>query len=122
MKRQFVKDMVLRLKSFAGKEIITDRDRQDYQSIYIDLYDKWKQRGGEKEDVVDDLVFELELVRQDEINIDYILRLIEKYKDSLCKDKEIIVAIQKAIGSSPELRSKKELIESFIATSIRNPQ
>lgn len=111
-----LRNILTSFDDFAGKEIITDRDRQDYQSIYIDLYDKWKQRGGEKEDVVDDLVFELELVRQDEINIDYILRLIEKYKDSLCKDKEIIVAIQKAIGSSPELRSKKELIESFIAT------
>ena len=112
-----IRNILTAFDDFAGKEIISDRDRQDYQSIYIDLYDKWKNRGGkDKEDVTDDLVFELELVRQDEINIDYILRLIEKYKDTLCKDKEIVASIQKAIGASPELRSKKELIESFIAT------
>ena len=112
-----IRNILTAFDDFAGKEIISDRDRQDYQSIYIDLYDKWKNRGGkDKENVTDDLVFELELVRQDEINIDYILRLIEKYKDTLCKDKEIVASIQKAIGASPELRSKKELIESFIAT------
>lgn len=111
-----LRNILTSFDDFAGKEIISDRDRQDYQSLYIDLYDKWKRPAGEKEDVVEDLVFELELVRQDEINIDYILKLIEKYKNSLCQDKEIIVSIQKAIGSSPELRSKKELIENFIAT------
>ncbi len=115
-----VRNILTAFDDFAGKEIITERDRQDYQSIYIDLYDKWKRPGGEKENVVDDLVFELELVRQDEIDIDYILKLIEKYKDSLCTDKEIVASIQKAIGASPELRSKKELIENFIATI--NPQ
>ena len=111
-----LRNILTAFDDFAGKELISDRDRQDYQSIYIDLYDKWKRPDGNKEDVVNDLVFELELVRQDEINIDYILQLIEKYKDSLCLDKEIVASIQKAIGSSPELRSKKELIESFIAT------
>lgn len=116
-----VRNILTAFDDFAGKEIISERDRQDFQSIYIDLYDKWKKKpDADKENVVDDLVFELELVRQDEINIDYILQLIEKYKDSLCQDKEIVASIQKAIGSSPELRSKKELIESFIATL--NPQ
>lgn len=115
-----VRNILTSFDDFAGKEIISDRDRQDYQSLYIDLYDKWKRDGGDKEDVVNDLVFELELVRQDEINIDYILQLVEKYKNSLCRDKEIMVSIQKAIGSSPELRSKKDLIEGFIATI--NPQ
>ena len=111
-----LRNILTSFDDFAGKEIITDRERQDYQSIYIDLYDKWKRSNSEKEDVVDDLVFELELVRQDEINIDYILQLVEKYRVSLCMDKEIVASIQKAIGSSPELRSKKELIENFIAT------
>lgn len=111
-----LRNILTSFDDFSGKEILTEAQRQDYQSQYIDLYDKRKRPRGEKEDVVDDLVFELELVRQDEINIDYILRLIEKYKDSLCQDKQIVVSIQKAIGASPELRSKKELIESFIAT------
>lgn len=65
---------------------------------------------------MDDVVFELELVKQVEVNIDYILMLVAKYHDSNCKDKEILVAIDKAIKSSLQLRSKKELIENFIET------
>ena len=48
--------------------------------------------------------------------IDYILMLVTKYHDGNCEDKEILVAIDKAIKSSLQLRSKKELIENFIAT------
>lgn len=59
-------------------------------------------------------MFEIELIKQIEINIDYILMLVTKYHDSHCKDKEVLVTIQKAVDSSPELRSKKDLIENFI--------
>ena len=41
--------------------------------------------------------------------------LVQKYHDSHCQDKEVIISIQKAVESSPELRSKKALIDSFIA-------
>ena len=68
-----------------------------------------------KEAINDDLIFEMELVRQVEVNIDYILMLVAKYHESNCKDKNILVTIDKAINSSLELRSKKELIEQFIA-------
>ena len=61
-------------------------------------------------------MFETELIRQVEINIDYILLLVQKYHDSNCTDKEILVNISKAIGSSIQLRSKKELIENFISS------
>lgn len=64
---------------------------------------------------MDDVVFEMELVKQVEVNIDYILMLVAKYHDSNCKDKEILVAIDKAIKSSLQLRSKRELVENFIA-------
>jgi len=100
---------------FEGQEILTDRQLQDYQSHYLDLQDKWrKKRTGDKENINDDLVFETELIRQVEINIDYILLLVQKYHDTNCTNKEILVNITKAIGSSMQLRSKKELIESFI--------
>lgn len=66
--------------------------------------------------IMDDVVFEMELVKQVEVNIDYILMLVGKYHDGNCEDKEILVAIDKAIKSSLQLRSKKELIENFIAT------
>jgi type I restriction enzyme R subunit len=49
-----------------------------------------------------------------EINIHYILSLIEKYHNNNCKDKEMLDDINRAIGSDPTLRSKKILIEDFI--------
>ena len=102
---------------FEGRQIITDRQLQDYQSNYLDLQEKWwRRRPGDKENINDDLVFETELIRQVEINIDYILLLVQKYHDSNCTDKEILVNISKAIGSSIQLRSKKELIENFIGS------
>ena len=102
---------------FEGQEILSDRQLQDYQSNYLDLQEKWrKRRGGDKENINDDLVFETELIRQVEVNIDYILLLVQKYHDTNCTNKEILVNISKAIGSSIQLRSKKELIENFIGS------
>ena len=102
---------------FEGKELLTDGQMQDYQSHYLDLRDKWRRKTYvDKEMINDDLIFETELIRQVEINIDYILMLVQQYHDSNCKNKEILVSISKAIGASLNLRSKKELIESFIAT------
>lgn len=102
---------------FDGREELSDRQMQDYQSHYLDLRDKWRRcKTGEKENINDDLIFETELIRQVEINIDYILLLVQKYHDSNCTDKEILVSISKAIGSSLQLRSKKELIENFISS------
>lgn len=106
---------------FEGQQIITDRQLQDYQSNYLDLQEKWRRRKpGDKENINDDLVFEAELIRQVEINIDYILLLVQKYHDSNCTNKEILVNISKAIGSSIQLRSKKELIENFIGSVNAN--
>lgn len=102
---------------FEGQEILSDRQLQDYQSNYLDLQEKWrKRRGADKENINDDLVFETELIRQVEVNIDYILLLVQKYHDTNCTNKEILVNISKAIGSSMQLRSKKELIENFIGS------
>ncbi|MEI3072083.1 MAG: type I restriction endonuclease subunit R [Oscillospiraceae bacterium] len=102
---------------FAGSEILSERDFQDYLGRYQDLRDEWKNHkpGGEKEDITDDIVFEIELIKQIEINIDYILLLVQKYHDSHCDDKEVLITIRKAVDASPELRSKKALIETFIA-------
>ena len=102
---------------FEGQQLLSDGQMQDYQSNYLDLKDKWRKRGkGEKEVVNDDIIFETELIRQVEINIDYILLLVKNYHDSNCKNKEILVNIRKAVSASMQLRSKKELIEDFIAS------
>ena len=123
-KREFIKlfGAILRIRNiltcfdeFLGNEILSERDFQDYQSVYIDLYQEFRERiGADKEIINEDLIFEIELIKQIEVNIDYILMLVAKYQKSYCKDKTILTTIDKAINSSLELRSKKELIERFI--------
>lgn len=112
-----MRNLLTSFDEFAGSEILSERDFQDYLGRYQDLRDEWKNRkpGGEKEDITDNIVFEIELIKQIEINIDYILLLVQKYHDSHCDDKEVLITIRKAVDASPELRSKKALIETFIA-------
>ena len=112
-----MRNLLISFDDFADKELLSQRDLQDYLGRYQDLRDEWKRKRerGESTDVTDDIVFEVELIKQIEINIDYILMLVKKYHDDNCVDKEILVTIRKAVDSSPELRSKKQLIESFIA-------
>ena len=96
---------------------MSERDLQDYLGRYQDLKDQWAERRkkGTSSDIDDDIVFEVELIRQVEINIDYILLLVKKYHDSHSEDREILITIRKAVDASPELRSKKALIEHFIS-------
>lgn len=109
------KNILTTFDEFAGREILTERDVQDYHSMYINLYHEFRNRNtGDAENVNDDIVFEMELIKQVEINIDYILELIRKYHEGHLRDKEIIISINKAIDSSVELRNKKDLIEKFI--------
>ena len=100
---------------FKDKVLISDRGMQDYQSMYIDIYNKFRNREKhDKEDITEDLVFEIELVKQIEMNIDYILLLVTKYHEEHSGNAEIRLSITKAIDSSIELRNKKDLIENFI--------
>jgi type I restriction enzyme R subunit len=125
-KKEFVKlyGSILRLRNilttfdeFAGSEMLSDRDIQDYHSKYIDLYNEFRKTIDEdKENINEDLVFEMELIKQIEINIDYILTLIKKYHEDHTQNKEILVDINKAIDSSVELRNKKDLINQFITS------
>ena len=112
-----MRNLLSSFDEFVGKELITERDLQDYLGRYQDLRDEWKRRReqGESTDIIDDIVFEVELIKQIEINIDYILMLVKKYHDTHCEDKEVLITINKAIDASPELRSKKALIGTFIA-------
>lgn len=112
-----MRNLLVSFDEFKGNELITERDLQDYLGRYQDLRDEWKRRreAGESTDITDDIVFEVELIKQIEINIDYILMLVKKYHDTHCEDKEVLITINKAIDASPDLRSKKQLIETFIA-------
>jgi type I restriction enzyme R subunit len=111
-----MKNILTSFDEFAGNEILSERDFQDYQSMYLDLYQSFtKGKEADKKNINDDIVFEIDLIKQIEVNIDYILMLVAKYHDSNCTDKSILTAIDKAVSSSIELRSKKELIEGFVS-------
>ncbi|MHB9056916.1 MAG: type I restriction endonuclease subunit R [Paludibacteraceae bacterium] len=111
------KNILSAFDEFVGKEILADRDVQDYHSMYINLYQEFRNKQkGDSENINDDIVFEMELIKQVEINIDFILELIRKYHAGNSKDTEIIVKINKAVSSSIGLRSKKDLIDQFINT------
>ena len=123
-KRDFIKlysailkarNILTSFDEFIGREILSERDVQDYHSAYIDLYREFRELSKrDAENVNDDIVFEMELIKQVEINIDYILMLIKKYHEDHIKNREIKTDIYKAIDSSVELRNKKDLIETFI--------
>lgn len=110
-----MRNLLVSFDDFKGKEGISERDLQDYLGRYQDLRDEWSRKRRESTDITDDVVFEVELIHQIEINIDYILMLVKKYHDTHCEDKEVLITIRKAVDASPELRSKKQLIENFIA-------
>jgi type I restriction enzyme R subunit len=102
---------------FAADELLTARQSQDYRSIYLDLYAEFRRDTvADREQIVDDIVFEIELIKQVEINVDYILLLVQKYRDERGDgdDKEIRAEISRAVDSSPTLRNKKDLIEDFV--------
>lgn len=112
-----MRNLLSSFDEFIGNDMLPERDLQDYLGKYQDIRDDIiKQRqAAVKENITDDIVFEIELIKQIDINIDYILALVKKYHDTHCEDKEILISIKRAVESSPELRSKKALIENFIA-------
>ena len=68
----------------------------------------------DKLDVSNDIVFEMELVKQIEVNVDYILNLIKEYHDGNMENKELLITINRMVMSSPDLRNKVDLIDEFI--------
>lgn len=95
----------------------------DYTSKYLDLRERVQRRAGkEKHSILEDIDFEVVLVHRDEINVAYILKLLARLKD------EVNVSTREAmerqlhglLGSEVELRSKRELIEKFIAEHLPN--
>lgn len=101
---------------FDSQRLLTDRQMQDYQSLYLDLYQKYRKPKVTSDGIHDDVVFEIELVKQIEVGIDYILALVAKYHGQNTTNAEWITKVMKVVDSSTELRSKKALIEAFLKT------
>lgn len=103
---------------------LTEQDFEDYKSKYLDLYDKVRSNSGkEKVSILDDVDFEIELIRRDDINVYYILGLLANYKGATKEEKERIKAtISNLLASEIQLRSKRELIEEFINENLPSIQ
>lgn len=124
MEKEFIKlfgtvlralNILLTFDEFAGREIIDlNGDFLDYRSFYNELHDKYRPKGGELTNINDDLVFEMELMKSIEINIDYILFLVGQLNGEDGHDREIIIKTMKSVQASPDLRNKEELIREFI--------
>jgi len=108
-----IRNILTAFDEFAGSDPLTARDLQDYQGVYLDLRDHFRPEG-QREEINDDIVFELELIRQLDVNIDYILMLVAQYKTDNGQDTTLLDNIYREVNSSVQLRSKKELIEDFI--------
>jgi type I restriction enzyme R subunit len=109
-----LRNILTSFDQFAQDDPMPPRDEQDYRSVYTDLYQKYRPQTGDQAIINDDLVFEVELLKQVDVNIDYILMLVQKYHDANCPDKTVMADAERAIASSYELRNKRDLIESFI--------
>ena len=112
-----VRNILTAFDDFASDTTLSERDLQDYQSRYLNIHaDLRGTAQADKEPINDDLVFELELVKQVEVNVDYILLLVEKYLKAKGADAkaEIRAGIVRSVDASPSLRDKKDLIEQFV--------
>ena len=111
-----LRNILASFDDFAADDPISARDIEDYRSAYLDLYQEMRQHdAADKEPINEDLVFEIELVKQVEVNVDYVLMLVEQHRASRGdgNDVEIPVEITRALKSSPSLRDKRDLIEDF---------
>lgn len=117
---------VLRLRNilrsfddFAADDNLAERDLQDYTSVYLELRDRYRaQATTERAGIQEDILFETELIKQVEVNVTYILGLVEQMRTTRGdgEDKEIRATITRAVAASPTLRHKRDLIEEFVAT------
>ena len=111
-----VRNVLSAFDDFEGDRLIVSESQfQDYRGWYNTLHDEFRPKaGGEQESITDDIVFEMELIKQVQVNISYILQLVQQYHDTNCEDKTIIVSIRKQVEASPDMRDKRDLIEKFI--------
>ena len=107
------------MERLRSQEVISVRDDQDYRSAYNDIRD-WIRHGREPKEQEesqldwDQITFEVDLLKSQEINLDYILELVFEY-NKRHGDKEMLIAeIRRIIRSSIEHRAKEELMVSFI--------
>lgn len=113
-----LRNILVSFDEFKEDDTLSAFAVQEYQSTYLEIYHQFRKvDNSDKESILDDIQFELELVKQTEINVDYILLMVKKYQETRGLgqgDKEIRADVMRAVDSSYTLRSKRDLIEAFI--------
>jgi type I site-specific deoxyribonuclease, hsdR family len=100
-------------------QVLPDRKIQDYRSTYNDIRD-WlrRERSGKEEEKSkvdwDDVVFEVDLLKSQEINLDYILELIFEHNKKTCDKVVLIEEIRRVIRASIGNRAKESLVVDYI--------
>lgn len=119
-KQEFIKlfNEILKLENilnvyddFAKLNPLESGLKQDYQSQYTSIYREFRNQK-EEVDINDDIVFEIELIKDTEVDVDYILLLLKEYHVKQNKNKKI--DILRSVDSSISLHNKKDLIEAFL--------
>ena len=107
-------DFTLEKENLIKDEMIFGQEEFDrYKTRYNDIYEKIIKRAKiDPTDVTEDIIFELELIKKFDVDVDYILTLIKE--TNITDLKEMKANILKIVDSSLTLRSKRELIERFI--------
>jgi type I restriction enzyme R subunit len=113
-----LRNILTSFDEFAADDALSPRDLQNYTSIYNALWEKHrKSEKRDKESILDDVVFEIELVKQVEVNIDYILMLVMKWREAKVTGTEHVRDVSEildAVDASPTLRNKRDLIVAFV--------
>ncbi|MBE9509630.1 MAG: ORF6N domain-containing protein [Bacteroidetes bacterium] len=115
---RFPEDFMFQLSDNEIKNLTSQFE--DYKSKYLDLFEKVKSdHQKEKDSILEDVDFELELIHRDEVNVAYILKLLARPKQAEGKEiqqhKKIIIDL---LAGEVNLRSKRELIEKFIEENL----
>jgi type I restriction enzyme R subunit len=117
-----IKNVLTSFSDFKEDDLtLPVQEFEDYKSKYLDIHDKVKkQRETDEASVLEDIDFELSLIHRDEINVAYILNLLVNLSKNLDpeekqkRQKEII----DLVAGEVQLRSKRELIEKFVAENL----
>ena len=116
-----IRNILICFTEFSFDNLNLDEQQfEDYKSKYLDLYEKVKSdRQKEKVSILDDVDFELELIHRDEINVGYILNLLQQMHSAESEEQQRIKEVIKGfLDSERQLRSKKELITRFIEQQL----
>jgi type I restriction enzyme, R subunit len=119
-----LKNIIASFSEFKNKDLALGAQAfEDYKSKYLDIHERASVRsvtdGPEKVSVLNDVDFELTLVHKDEINLGYILKLLAGYGQLAPEEaKKRFDKVMKQMAGQIHLRSKRDLIQSFILQNL----